>query len=53
MTEKSTPVLVRMSPAQLKALDAYRRADADLPTRPEAIRRIVEQALKSKGKNPK
>jgi hypothetical protein len=36
---------VRMSPPQLAAVDAWRRKQPDLPSRPEAIRRLVEQAL--------
>lgn len=39
------PVVVRMNPSALAALDAWRRAQADLPTRPEAIRRLVDKAL--------
>ena len=45
MAEPTTPVMVRMTGLQLKALDAYRREQPDLPGRPEAIRRLVEQAL--------
>jgi hypothetical protein len=42
---KNTPVMVRMSAGQLKALDGWRRDQEDLPGRPEAIRRLVENAL--------
>ena len=45
MTEESTPVMVRMSAKLLKDLDAYRRQEEDLPGRPEAVRRLVEQRL--------
>lgn len=38
-------------PEWLKAVDDWRREQADLPTRAEAIRRLVETALK--GKAPK
>jgi hypothetical protein len=39
------PILVRLQPAQLAALDAWiARQDAQL-SRPEAIRRLLEQAL--------
>ncbi len=46
----STPVLVRLSPEQLKALDSWRRVQADLPGRPESIRRLIEQALAAQQK---
>ena len=36
---------VRVQPDMAKALDDWRRKQADLPGRPEAIRRLVEQAL--------
>ncbi|MBP1297418.1 hypothetical protein ACVL91_009818 [Bradyrhizobium elkanii] len=32
--------------------DDWRRKQADLPGRPEAIRRLVEIGLKAKGKTP-
>jgi hypothetical protein len=41
---------VRVDPAFLKLIDEWRRKQDDLPTRPEAIRRLVELGLKSKGK---
>lgn len=37
------PVMVRMPTALIEALDEARRAEEDLPTRPELIRRIVEE----------
>lgn len=37
---------VRIQPEMAKALDDWRRRQEDLPGRPEAIRRLVEQALK-------
>jgi hypothetical protein len=36
---------VRMAVAVLKKIDHWRRRQEDLPGRPEAIRRLVEQAL--------
>jgi hypothetical protein len=45
MAEESTPVMVRMSAGQLKALDGWRRDQEDLPGRPEAIRRLIDEAL--------
>lgn len=42
---KEVQVLVRMTTALAERLDAYRRSEADLPSRPEAVRRLVDQAL--------
>ena len=39
------PVMVRMMPEMIKALDAQRRIEEDLPSRPELIRRIVAEWL--------
>lgn len=41
---------LRLQPEILSKLDTYRRGEDDLPGRPEAIRRLVEQALDSKPK---
>ncbi len=38
-------VNVRMPREQIERLDDWRRLQADLPGRPEAIRRLVEEAL--------
>jgi len=40
--ETGTPVMVRMQPDMLDLLDAWRREQSDIPTRSEAIRRMVE-----------
>jgi hypothetical protein len=50
-----TPVLVRLQPAQVKIIDAWRREQKDLPSRAEAIRAtavyaIQEATKKEKGK---
>jgi hypothetical protein len=37
--------MVRLSPDQAKSLDDWRREQQDLPGRPEAIRRILDQRL--------
>jgi hypothetical protein len=42
------PVLVRVQPDMAKRLDSWRARQADLPSRPEAIRRLVELGLKAK-----
>ena len=39
---------VRIQPELGKQIDDWRRKQDDLPGRPEAIRRLVEQALKMK-----
>jgi hypothetical protein len=41
---------VRIQPDMAKALDDWRRKQDDLPGRPEAIRRLVDIALKVKTK---
>ena len=43
-----TPVLVRLQDPTLKAVEAWRRQQQDLPSRPEAIRRLVEMGLKKR-----
>jgi hypothetical protein len=43
-------VNVRMSVETLGTIDGWRRKQGDLPGRPEAIRRLVKLALRSKGK---
>jgi hypothetical protein len=40
-----TPILVRLQAAPLDRVDNWRRHQADLPGRPEAIRRLVELGL--------
>jgi metal-responsive CopG/Arc/MetJ family transcriptional regulator len=39
---------VRLQPEMAKEIDNWRRKQADLPNRPEAIRRLVEIALRMK-----
>lgn len=43
--QAGTLVGVRLQPDQLAKVDAWREAQDDAPTRPEAIRRLVEKAL--------
>jgi len=43
-----TPVQVRLQPSQLSELDEWRRMQPDLPNRSEALRRMMEIALKVK-----
>jgi hypothetical protein len=42
---------VRVDEDFLKLIDAWRKKQDDVPTRPEAIRRLVELGLKVKGKS--
>jgi hypothetical protein len=42
--------MVRLQPELAVPLGAWRRKQADLPSRAEAIRRLVEQALAKGGK---
>jgi hypothetical protein len=45
----ATPVTVRMPPGELVAVDQWIKGKpAPKPTRPEAIRRLVELGLKAK-----
>jgi hypothetical protein len=39
------PVMIRMSPQLIQAVDDRRRLEPDLPTRPEMIRRLLMDAL--------
>jgi hypothetical protein len=45
----ATPVTLRVYPASLAALDNFRREETDVPTRPEAVRRLVDDALRARG----
>lgn len=40
-------VATRVQPDLLKRLDAWRREQEDLPSRPEALRRLAEKALEA------
>jgi len=44
-TGVGTPVTVRVDDDQLRRIDGWRKEQEDLPSRPEAIRRLVEKAL--------
>lgn len=39
---------VRIQPELLTKLDDFRRNQHDIPTRPEAMRRLIEQALSAR-----
>lgn len=49
MSKSSEAVLVRMPADLVEMLDEYRRAQPDLPSRPEAVRRIVSERLATNG----
>jgi hypothetical protein len=46
-TIDSEAVNVRMERVQIVALDDWRRGQSDLPSRPEAVRRLIELGLKA------
>jgi metal-responsive CopG/Arc/MetJ family transcriptional regulator len=45
-SNQTTPVMVRLGSDLLQRVDEWRRDQTDLPTRPEAIRRLVESGLR-------
>jgi hypothetical protein len=47
-TKDSEAVNVRFERAALIAIDEWRRSLPDLPSRPEAVRRLVKKAMGSK-----
>jgi hypothetical protein len=40
-------VSTRIQPDMLELIDAWRRAQPDIPSRPEALRRLASKALRS------
>jgi hypothetical protein len=49
-TGKGQQVVVRLQPEPLAKLDAWREAQPDQPSRPEAVRRIIDDVL-AKGRD--
>jgi hypothetical protein len=47
---KDLRIPVMMAATEVGAIDEWRRKQDDLPSRSEAIRRLVELGLKAKGK---
>lgn len=43
------PVNLRLPREMIQAIDALRRAEEDLPTRPEMIRRMLASVLEQQG----
>lgn len=39
---------VRLRNELLRAIEDFRRSEADIPTRPEAVRRLLEQAVSAR-----
>jgi len=48
---KTARLEVRADPAWLKRLDALRKLDDELPTRAEALRRLVDQLYEQRVSN--
>ena len=48
-TGAGTPLMIRCHPEFLEQLDAFRRSQPDLPSRSEAVRRLVQAGLKELG----
>jgi len=44
-----TPVMTRLQPEQLAAVDSWIDEQPDKPSRPEAVRRLIDRGLKRKG----
>src|SRR3954447_22370801 len=51
-TGKGTLIGVRLQPDALRAVDTWAARQHDTPSRPEAIRRLVETSLKMQGERP-
>jgi hypothetical protein len=49
----SIRVHIMMSQSELRAIDEWRRQQPDLPTRAEAIRRLIRFGFTPKRRNPK
>jgi hypothetical protein len=49
MNPKTERFEMRMDPGELAQVDEWRRKQPDIPSRAEAIRRLIQQALKAKG----
>ena len=50
---RSTRVHLMMSDSELRAVDDWRREQADLPSRAEAIRRLIQAGLTTKAPRTK
>jgi Arc/MetJ-type ribon-helix-helix transcriptional regulator len=48
--ERDMPVSIRLGNALHRLIDKWRRSEPDLPSRAEAIRRLIKRGLESKNK---
>jgi hypothetical protein len=46
---KGAPIMVRLQPADLAALDSWIAAQEDEPTRPEAVRKLMRLGMTAQG----
>lgn len=46
-------ISLRLDRKVIAAIDAQRRRELDIPTRPEMIRRMINQWLEAHGDNPR
>lgn len=51
--DENAGIQVLMPPNELRALDNWRQQQPDLPSRPEAVRRLVDKALAAAGQSGK
>jgi hypothetical protein len=49
MSGEATPVSVILKPADKAAVDEWRRRQPDLPSRPQAVRELLREALSRSG----
>jgi metal-responsive CopG/Arc/MetJ family transcriptional regulator len=47
-TIASTGIMLRMPDSVIEKIDSFRKEEADLPTRPEMIRRIIAEWIDQK-----
>jgi hypothetical protein len=50
MDTERKPFPVRLNELDLSKIDDLRRLEADIPTRPEMMRRLIERAWKDRGR---
>jgi metal-responsive CopG/Arc/MetJ family transcriptional regulator len=51
MPQLAENIHVRLQDELLRAIDVFRRSEIDLPTRPEAVRRLLQQAMARQGRD--
>jgi hypothetical protein len=50
--DNNNGIHVRLRNELLSAIEDFRRGEADIPTRPEAIRRLLQQAVMARQPGP-